>query len=144
MNLTQPISRKQIVKLWAQARELGMDGEALHALVAEKSGKTSLRALTAKEGIKVIDAMVELGASSGQGRRLEPLQPGVPRLVTPWQMKRLAELIAQLGWSQARWEGVVRKAIGRPSPRTSGEAAGCLEAFKAIVKREEGHQARTG
>jgi len=143
MNLTQPISRKQIVKLWAQARELGMDGEALHALVAEKTGKSSVRALTAKEGIKLIDGLVELGAS-GQGRRLEPLQPGVTRLVTPWQMKRLAELIAQLGWSQARWEGVVRKAIGRPSPRTSTEAAKCIDAVRAILKREEGHQARTG
>ena len=143
MNLTQPVSKKQIIKLWAQARELGMDGEALHALVAELTGKTSLRELITGEGIRVIDTMVERGAS-GQGRRRRSLPPGVTRLVTPWQMKRLAELIAQLGWSQPRWEGVVRKAIGRPSPRTSSEAAKCIEAVRAILKREEGHQAETG
>lgn len=143
MNSTQPITKAQIVKLWVAAQELGMDGEALHALVSEKTGKTSIRALTTGEGIKVIDALVELGAS-GQGRRRRSLPPGVTRLVTPWQMKRLAELIAQFGWPQPRWEGVVRKAIGRPLPRTSVEAAKCIEAVRAILKREEGHQARTG
>lgn len=133
---TRPITKAQITKLWAQARELGLEADELHAMVAELAGKASIRALTAAEGSRVIDALVERGASGQGRRRLPPLAPGVVRLATPWQLEKLAELIETLGWSEARWGGVLKQAIGRPYPRTSAEAAKCIDAVKAVLKRE--------
>lgn len=131
-----PLTEAQLTKLWAAARELGMDSTELHDLVGSLVGKGSLRALTVAEAARIIDALVERGASSGN-RRLRRLPPDVPRLVTPWQLERLANLIRELGWQDARplYEGVLKRAIGSLWPRTSLQGSKAIEAFKAILLR---------
>lgn len=132
------VTDAQRSKLFAAARELGLDNDELHALVKDVTGKTSVRQLTMDEAGHVIDALVQRGASSGARH---PLPAGVPRLVTPWQLARIRDLIHTLGWQDARplYEGVIKRALGGPVyPRTSAEAGKVIEAFKAIMRRRIG------
>lgn len=92
------ITYPQIRKLYALAKEKGIDNEELHELVYQCSGKDSIKSLSKDEGIRCIDRI--------EGRKVLPTGK-----ITPSQLSYINDLIKQLGWNNnpKRLKGFIRK-----------------------------------
>lgn len=53
----QPITTSQMRKIYAAAREHGLDNDLLHIHLQTVTGKESLKELTMSEAIKLIDSL---------------------------------------------------------------------------------------
>ena len=52
------INKRQISKIWAAAKEQGIDREDVYALVLQVSGQDSIKGMTQDQANKVIDRIV--------------------------------------------------------------------------------------
>jgi hypothetical protein len=132
----------QLKRIWAAAREVGLEEADLRDLVERCSGQRSISALTTEQAIPVIDALVRLGASApanatGRRRASRPSgtrkPEGVTQLMTPGQATLIDTLRSELGGDWARDEyfaGAVNKRLGKSRPATAGEAAQVIEMLK--------------
>lgn len=122
------ISKSQIAKIWAMARELDMDSDLLHVFVCNYTGLESIAALSKAQAIKVIDAM-EARLNKRPANRASKEQL--------WKMKQLAK---QLGWDNPkRLQGFVKKfgGVGKPEWLTPAKAWRVIEGLKKLVDRME-------
>jgi hypothetical protein len=135
-------TERQIPRIWAASRELGLDTEELRDLVERCSGQRSIRALTTEQAISVIDGLVRMGASaaaksSGRSRarpsgKRKP--EGVTQLMTAGQGELITTLRSELGgnWeSDEYFAGACQKRLGKQRPATAGEASRVIEMLKA-------------
>ena len=132
------VTRAQIAKIWACARELGLDREMLYLLVP----RGSISALSHREASELIERLVELGA-----RRVAAAQPNAaersdPNAATPEQRNFIHFLLGRLGWigSPARVRGFLRKFAGVDTVeaiRDRKRASAIIEALKAIHRRQK-------
>jgi hypothetical protein len=76
-------------KMFALARERELDGDALRSCVGSLVGKSSLRELTVKDAIKVIDALL--------GKQ-EAITPNGVRMISHKQRKFIESMAVELGW----------------------------------------------
>lgn len=138
-------SKAQMRKIWASARELGMEEETLRSIAHAVSGSDSLSALTFDEAKRVIDQLVEAGATrspsykSGKPRGRKT-QDGEVLLITGPQRAHIQELREKLGdkWLRRRYfEGACMRLIHKPHPTTAGDGARVIEMLKARVKHQE-------
>ena len=120
---TQYIQPKQIACIYALAKQAGMDNDDVHALIKAVIGKSSVRQLTMRQGITVIEALRE---KTGQ--------PSNTRRMTREQAYKIGELQEQLGWSDERLTGFLRKrfSVGAIKWLSPGMARKVIEALKAI------------
>lgn len=97
-------SNPQLRKMYATARELGIDNELLHSLVFNLTGIQHISALTTREAILVID---ELDKRKG----IKPQTNKNPNRISPEQIWKVRDLEKKLGWDEnpKRLKGFIRK-----------------------------------
>jgi hypothetical protein len=132
------VTRAQVAKIWACARDLGLDREMLYLLVP----RGSISALSHREASELIERLVELGA-----RRVASAQPKAadasdPNAATQEQRNFIHFLFGRVGWigSPARVRGFLRKFAGVDrveAIRDRKRASAIIEALKAIYRRQK-------
>lgn len=63
---TKPITQPQLRKIYAEAREAGLDNDYLHELIYSIHGKESLKDLHMWEAAMLIDALVKMNGGGEQ------------------------------------------------------------------------------
>jgi len=123
-----PISTLQIQKIYAAAREQGIDNDALHSLVYREVSKESIRMLTKNEGIKVIKALVNTPAPAER-----------KGMITEKQYKMILGLSHSLGWegNLKRINGFVKKfsSVENVNWLTMHQASSVIEGLKKLEGR---------
>ncbi|MCC5911341.1 MAG: regulatory protein GemA [Clostridiaceae bacterium] len=101
----EAITNLQIKKIWATAREKGLEKDDLYAIIYRESKKESMKQLTKVEANKVIDAMVK-PKKKNQKRTDEG-----GNAFTGEQRQKIYRLTEQLGWNDnnKRINGFVKK-----------------------------------
>lgn len=126
--MTVTIAGPQMKRLWASARELEMDSDAVHALVKAVTGADHISTLTHAQAVQVIDAL-----STRKGKP--------PGGVSKKQMWLIRDLARQLGWSDnpKRLRGFTKRQAGveRLEWLTASGARRVVEGLKALLKREK-------
>ncbi len=77
----------QIKKIYVLAKERGMDDDLLHEHMEMLVGKTSIRELTKKDAIVLIDSLEGKGSRNVKDRAMAK------------QMYRIFELMKEMGWT---------------------------------------------
>jgi hypothetical protein len=141
------ITRAQVAKIWACARDLGLDREMLYLLVP----RGSISALSHREASELIEHLVELGARRAcppepWRRRVAAAQPKAAdasdsNTATQEQRNFIHFLFGRVGWigSPARVRGFLRKFAGADTIeaiRDRKRASAIIEALKAIYRRQ--------
>lgn len=128
------ITQPQLRKIYASARERGLDSELLHGYVQALTGKESLKELTGREAAALIDSLEGKGAT-------------VRNPASPRQMAYIKGLMKGLGWTGAdgspdmeRLDGMCRKyaKCGNHKQLDKSGASGMIEALKGMQGREPG------
>lgn len=131
------ISYDQIKKIFALAREAGLDNEVLHELVTAVTGSESIKALTKRQGIRVIDRLNQILGHTTAADRATGKQV--------WQINKLAE---ELGWKDnpRRLRGFLesRQGVSHPKYLKLSQASDVIEALKAMKKRMQREVAGSG
>lgn len=132
-------THQQTAKIFAAAREIGLDSDGVYDLVESACGARSVRALSVQQAAIVIDNLVRAGASSGAGKpkQRKPsgrrLPAGVMKMITPAQRAAIEHRRGELGGDWLRddyFAGVCGKVIGKPAAITAADAAKVIEAMK--------------
>lgn len=128
------ITRPQIQKIYATARELNIDNELLHTYVFNKTGSEHISTLTVAEACKVIDGL--------EAHKIEKTGGHAPGRATPKQKKFIEDLEKKLGWHEEpqRMKGYIKKYAGVEdiSWLTQKQASNIIEGLKKVVEREGG------
>lgn len=95
---TKPITQPQLRKIYAEAREAGLDNGYLHELIYNIHGKESLKDLQMWEAAMLIDALTKI--TDGGDR---------PGMITEKQEWLLTDYQHKLGWTDAQMRGFVKK-----------------------------------
>ena len=126
------ITAMQRSKIFAEAKELGIDNDLLHELIFAETGCRSMRMLTMVQAAKVIDRLE--GKSTPKG------------IATPKQKRFIESLMKQLGWKlddgtpdMTRLEGFLRARFKVDSYKwlTVGKASQVIEALKEMKERNK-------
>ena len=133
---------KQRAKIFALAKERGMDTDLLHAYVEALVGKDSLKKLTSVEAFRVIDGLSGKEVTSRFPQR---------EVLTEKQKKLIISLAIRLGWVrkgtknladldrlnrfvQVEYGTLYLKALSR------SKASKCIEALKSMLERKGNKQ----
>ena len=133
------ITEGQIKLIWVLTRQLGMDRDKLHELIAWATGKDSIKALSTQEGADVIDNLVRAGGRVKKRRKPRRyLPPNVVELLTPKQARFIKYLEKKLGWqdSPERLRGFIKRTTKKEVVRTKREAMKVIEGLKSMAERE--------
>ena len=131
------ITPAQMRKIYALARERGMDDELLHIHVSTLSGKEHLKELTLPEAIVIIDSLA--------GKQIAGLNPKV-NPATMKQCSYLEGLASELGWTDEdgkvdmlRLNGFAKSQYGvdRYQWLTKSQASNVIEALKGMLERQQ-------
>lgn len=95
---TKPITQPQLRKIYAEAREAGLDNDYLHELIYRIHGKESLKDLQMWEAALLIDALIKM---NGGGER--------PGMISERQKWLLTDYQRKLGWTDAQMRGFIKK-----------------------------------
>lgn len=137
---SKPISRAQMRKIYASARQAGLDDDLLHAFVLGLTGKEHISDLCEGEAQAVIEALDptlrERDEPWTQVRGPSGRMVAVP-LITRRQAWKIRQLRDQLGWSDKRLAGFCRKYahVDRPEWLTRTQAGKIIEGLKKILER---------
>lgn len=128
------ITQPQMRKLYATAREKGIDNDLLHDMVKSRYKKDSVRALTIKQAANLIDSM-----ETGRTVRLPTGRPLY--LATEKQIYKIHGLEKALGWADnpARLRGFLKKYAGTEQVEwlTKEQAWRVIEGLKSVLKQAE-------
>lgn len=128
------ITPAQQRKIYACARECGMDNDLLHLVIKNITGHSSLKELSAMEACLVIDTM--------EGRQNNN---SIKDAATPKQMCYIKDLMKQLGWvdeksepDMTRLDGMCNKYAKVDSHKWLSRtgASSLIEAFKKMLERQ--------
>ena len=124
-------NQKLIKKLWATAREYGVDSEQLHDMANTELCKVSIRSMTQKELLYMIDRI--------KGKQCRA--PDIPGMVTYKQKCLIESLAKKLGWDDnpARLAGFIRKYAKTDSAEwlTRTQASSIIEGLKKMIHRTQ-------
>jgi phage gp16-like protein len=131
----------------ASAHQLGLDDEERRDLIEAVTGKRTTTSLTWREASEVIEELKRKGATYRRPRRARPgmNQDNVIHLVTAKQKAKIAQLIEELAWDNARLAGFVKR---QTQSRLTGptedvnaitlqEAQKVIEGLKALLARQD-------
>lgn len=123
------ITKKQIAKVWATAKEISLEDDLLYCAVLRISGNTSMSELTKVQGAELIDYLIAQKTS-------KTIRPGMATEKQLWLINKLAE---ELGWADdpTRLQKFIRKYAKVDSPKwiTVKMASNIIQALKAMVQR---------
>lgn len=127
------INKRQISKIWAAAKEQGIDREDVYALVLQVSGQDSIKGMTQDQANKVIDRIV------GTCSRPEYQKQG--RITTDQMRKKIYILTVELGWDKnpKRLEGFCKRLfkVEKVEWLDERQCYQLIETLKDMVKRKE-------
>lgn len=127
-------------KIFATARELGIDNDLLHGLVQSQFNHGHISKLTQSQAGRLID---DLDRRKGAQERTIKLPTGreLP-LVTRAQLYKIHTLERELGWEEnpKRLQGFCKKYAGVDNPdwMTKQQAWRLIEGLKALFSRTPG------
>lgn len=127
------ITAAQVRKIWAVARERGLEKDDVRQMAKLISGLDSVSQLTKHEAMQLIDRL--------EGRR--PLTKGQAggNMATEKQVWKIEQLIAALGWSDnpKRLEAFMLKYAGvaKIGWLTKRKATGLIDGLKKILERQQ-------
>lgn len=128
-------SSLQIKKIYATAKELGMDAELLHTYVFNLVGVKHISALTKYEAMNVIDSLEEK-----KGNVKKKPQKAANRISKEqvWKIQKLAE---ELGWTDNpnRLKGFIRKyaKVDVIHWLTPIQASNIIEGMKKLLEKDK-------
>ena len=121
----EKINPNQLRKIWATAREMGMDEDVLRARVAALTGSESISSMTKQQAGILIDTLTNPAAKRTDRATQEQV----------WKMNQLA---GQLGWDNPkRLLGFIRKyaKVDSPAWLTSRQAWRVIEGLKKMLEK---------
>ena len=115
-------SAAQLRKIYALAREKGIDNENLHSLLYSICKKEHLSQLTITEAVQLIDSL------SGKE---------IPGRVTARQIHFIQGLAKDFGWDEKRLRGFVKKVGGVDDIRwlSKAQASNVIEGLKKLKQK---------
>lgn len=115
-------STAQLRKIYALAREKGIDNENLHSLLYNICKKEHLSEITITEAVKLIDSL------SGKE---------VPGRATGRQIYFIQSLAKEFGWNEKRIAGFVKKVGGVDNIHwlTKQQASAVIEGMKKLKEK---------
>lgn len=129
--------------IWGLAKspELQMSSEELHILVAGLTRKDSLKSLSQKECDKVILRLLQMKDSVRKDKSYRKKKRG--RTSTEYQRKKIYMLSQELGWNEARVNGMCKRMfqINAVEWLNYQQCSKLIEALKNMVERERSGQA---
>ncbi|ABR46623.1 hypothetical protein Amet_4387 [Alkaliphilus metalliredigens QYMF] len=130
------ITGLQIKKIWATAREIGLEKEDLYTIIYRESKKESMKQLTKAQANKVIDAMVRPKKKKKQKRTDDG-----GRSSTKAQRQTIYRMTEELGWNNDndRINGFVKKMfeVERLEWLDGYGCSRLIEILKKMIKRIE-------
>lgn len=130
------ITGKQIKAIYALSNARGFDNDFLHDIVSTKFGKISIKALTAKEAIELIDFL-----DSGKTKTKKPYRYDLGgRIETQGLRRKMYMLTVDLGWEDdvTRIGGFVKKQTGTEVIQwlTVHQCNIVIEGLKKIIEKQ--------
>ena len=126
----------------AKSPELGLDNDALHALVYRETRKTSIKALKPKELDWVCGVLLRMKDRAQGHKRTDA--GGNP--ATETQRRKVYALTEQLGWNNdnRRINGFVKRmfAVDRIEWLNHQQCSKLIEALKQMAARERGTECK--
>lgn len=126
------ITPQQMRKVWAVAKERGLDQDDVRQMAKVISGMDSVSHLTKAEAIQLIDRL--------EGRRPVAIQQTDPNMATVKQLWKIDQLIRGLGWDDnpKRLEQFMLKYAGVAKTQwlTKRKAIGLIDGLKKILDRQ--------
>jgi hypothetical protein len=127
------VTSSQIRKIYATARELGIDNDMLHTYVFNRTGSEHISTLTVAEAYKVIDGL--------ESHRIEKEDKVIPGRANERQQRYILDLAKKLGWNDEPWrlKGYLRKyaKVEDVAWLTSRQASNIIEGLKKMIQRED-------
>lgn len=100
----QYISKGQIACIFTLARQLSMDNDDVHALIEGTTGRSSVKQLTMRQAIEVINRLKEMAG--------EPSDPNDRFRPTDGEIYLMRQLAAELGWTDDRLASFCKARFG--------------------------------
>lgn len=124
------ITPKLMKRIYAVARQKGIDNETLHELVYREIGKESIKTLTSSEAYTVIHALNPSGDNGRQERK---------GMITDNQYNMIVRMSYILGWEGniKRINGFVKKYTGVENVKwlTKYQASNVIEGLKKLEEK---------
>ena len=138
------INPKELKCLWTSGRTLGLDEGQIRIVVKNLTGKTSTRALTSREAIRVITwfrtggDMTQISSHMGAPSS----DPKVIPLATPRQIKRIEDLSVMARWDRERLMRFVQTNFKRDDLRKlrRKEAGALIHILDDVIRKNEGEE----
>lgn len=122
------MTNAQIRMIYAMSKRLGMDRDELHCMVHGLTGCDSIRALSVKQGVRVIDRLNVLAGVESEA----------PNRASKAQQRMILRLAEEMGWlgEPARLRGFLEAKTGVSDVKflSIDSARRIIEALKAIQK----------
>ena len=132
--MKKDITTAQKKKIYAMARQIGLDDDTLHAVVETKFKKQHISDLTLIQARKIIDHLAGLS-----GRSIDLPTGRKVALVTDAQRWKMNQLAGELGWADnaKRLQGFCKKYAGVDNPdwMTKQQAWRIIEGLKSLLKQ---------
>jgi len=136
------ISKAQIAKIWAMAREIDLSKESVYDVVYRVTGSDSISSLSSKEGIDVIEVLIHIMKELG----IDPERKYRPGMASDKQIRYIEDLAYKLGWDSdpKRLRGYLKKyyKVEHIQWLTLESASKVIEGLKAIYKRSLQHDSQ--
>jgi hypothetical protein len=136
------ITRPQMKKIYATAREIGWDGTMLHFFLRSQVGKEHISNLTKREAMIFIDDLVKLLGQNPTGYHADKENDRVLRSegmilgATPAQGDKIRYLMDDAGWTEGRLKGYLEDfGAEKPEDLTRTLASNLIEYLKSEIKR---------
>ena len=135
----------QVKKMWAVAKELGLDEESLRDVVAASTQQRHISTLTRQQARAVIDQLEllagrvpNLGYSRRAGMSKDEQKDEVIYIVSPAECDKIQNLREQLGWTEPELTAFIRKMYAREDMRylRQKEAHGVICAMESMLQRK--------
>jgi hypothetical protein len=123
--------RQHIKLIWALSHQRGLTAAALREWIEAVSGQTSLRRLTFRQALRLIDGLQDTSKDAGAFRSNLAARAGHMTVAQQWLITLLA---GELGWRAHQVGGLVQHLYGRSPVEslTRVQASGLIEALKAM------------
>jgi len=132
----KPVTVQQKKKIYAVAREIGIDNDLLHSQVEAKFKKQHISDLTLNQAGALIDYLE--GLKGDKNRHVQLPTGRLLPLITDKQLYKINQLARQLGWDNPkRLQGFCKKYAGVDKPEwlTKEQAWRVIEGLKSLVNQ---------
>ena len=137
-----PITRPQLKKIYATARQIGWDNSMLHFFLRSQVGRDQISHLTKREAMTFIDELVKILGQAPSGYRADKTNDdalrseGMILSATPAQCDKIRYLMEDAGWTEGRLKGYLEDfGAQKPEDLTRTLASNLIEYLKDEIRR---------